>query len=112
MQLLNREEFKKAAGTPLFHNRDFSLYDGAPYACVCGEKHYFSQFSSQHFASTGGSAKFMAQCPDNQNAATLIKTKNKFLQPLYLICIKLQPHLQFENRSIELITEKGVHHAH
>ena len=79
MQLLNREEFKKAAGTPLFHNRDFSLYDDTPYDCVCGKKHHFSQFSSQHFASTGGSAKFMVQCPDNENAATLIKTKNKFL---------------------------------
>ena len=79
MKLLNREEFKNAAGTALFHNRDFSLYDGAPYDCVCGEKHHFSQFSGQHLASTGGSAKFIVQCPDNQNAATLIKTKNKFL---------------------------------
>lgn len=79
MKLLNREEFKKAAGTPLFHNRDFSLYDGAPYECACGATHSFSQFTGQHFASTGGSAKFMVQCPNNQNAATLIKTKNKFL---------------------------------
>ena len=79
MKLLNREEFKKAAGTPLFHNRDFSLYDGAPYECVCGATHYFSQFSGQHFASTGGRAKFMVGCPVNQNAATLIETKNKFL---------------------------------
>ena len=79
MKLLNTEEFKKAAGAPFFHNRDFSLYDGAPYDCVCGEKHHFSQFSGQHFSSTGGSAKFMVQCPDNQNAATLIKTKYIFL---------------------------------
>ena len=79
MKLLNREDFKKAAGTPLFNNRDFSLYDGAPYECVCGGTHYFSQFSGQNFASTGGSAKFMVQCPDKQNAATLIKTKNKML---------------------------------
>lgn len=79
MKLLNREEFKKVAGTPLFQNRDFSLYDGAPYDCVCGEKHHFSQFSGQNFASTGGSAKFMVQCPDNQKAATLIKTKNKYI---------------------------------
>jgi len=79
MKILNKEEFKKAAGTPLFQNRDFSLYDGAPYECVCGATHRFSQFSGQHFASTGGGAIFIVQCPDNENAATLIKTKNKFL---------------------------------
>lgn len=41
--------------------------------------HSFSEFSGQAFVSTGASAKFMVPCPDNENAATIIKTKNKFL---------------------------------
>lgn len=79
MKLLNLEEFNRVAGTPLFHARDFSLYNGAPYECACGVTHYFHQFSGQHFASTGANAKFMVQCPKKQNVATLIETRNKFL---------------------------------
>lgn len=79
MKKLSKEEFKKAAGIPIMKIRDFSLYDGAPYECVCGSTHSFNQFSSEAFVSTGASAKFMVQCPANQNAVTLIKTKNKFL---------------------------------
>jgi hypothetical protein len=79
LKILSKNEFVKAAGMPVTHNRDFSLYDGAPYDCVCGNAHTFNQFSGQHFASSGVSAKFVVQCPDNPNAATLIKTKNKFL---------------------------------
>lgn len=78
--MLNRVEFKAEAGTPLFDNRDFSLYDGAPYECACGAIHNFYQYSCpQHFGSNGGNAKFMVQCPDDKNVATLIKSKNKFL---------------------------------
>ena len=80
MKMYNREEFKTVAGTPLFHNRDFSLYDGAPYECACGSIHEFYQYrGAQHFGSNGGNAKFMVQCPENKSAATIIKTKNKFL---------------------------------
>lgn len=80
MKMLNREEFKAAAGTPLFKNRDFSLYDGAPYECACGSTHKFYQYGDiQHFGANGGNAKFMVQCPNNKNVATIIKTKNKFL---------------------------------
>lgn len=79
MKVLSKQEFMKAAGTPVTHDRDFSLYDGAPYKCVCGATHAFSQFSGHHFASSGASAKFMIQCPDNKNATTLIVTKNKFI---------------------------------
>ena len=63
---------------PVTHNRDFSLYDGSPYECVCGATHNFNQFSAKHFVSSGANAKFVVPCPDNPNAATLIKTKNKF----------------------------------
>ena len=79
MKLLSREDFKKSAGIPLLQNRDFSLYDGSPYECACGETHKFNQFSRQAFSSTGTNVKFMIQCPNNKNVATLIKTKNKFL---------------------------------
>ncbi|WP_303293819.1 hypothetical protein ACMC9M_11390 [Pseudomonadota bacterium 24LQ007] len=78
MKMLSREELVKEAGTPLFQNRDFSLYDGAPFDCACGSVHSFNQYgNTQHFASTGGSAKFMVECPQNGNVLTLIKTKNK-----------------------------------
>ncbi|WP_143752716.1 hypothetical protein [Massilia psychrophila] len=79
MKILTKQEFMKAAGNPITHNRDFSLYDGAPYECVCGATHTFSQFSGQHFGSSGASAKFIVQCLNNQNSATLIVTKNKFI---------------------------------
>ncbi len=79
MQLLTKNELIRTAGNPITHNRDFSLYDGAPYNCACGSVHYFDQYSSQHFASSGASAKFLAPCPDEEGTATLIKTKNKFL---------------------------------
>ena len=79
MKVLTELEFAVAAGIPNTRERDFSLYDDAPYECVCGRTHAFSQFSGQAFASTGASAKFMVQCPVNPNAATLIKTTNKFL---------------------------------
>lgn len=79
MKMLSREAFKVEAGTPLDHDRDFSLYDNAPYECACGGVHNFSQYQgAQHFGSNGASAKFMVQCPNNENIATLIKTKNKF----------------------------------
>jgi hypothetical protein len=79
MKLLDREQFKLEAGKPLFHDRDFSLYHDAPFECACGSVHHFSQYNSQHFASSGSHAKFMVPCPDNKNIATLIITKNKFL---------------------------------
>ena len=80
MKILNREEFMAAAGTPLFHNRDFSLYEGAPFECACGSIHDFRQYGQlQHFGSSGGNAKFIVQCPCNNNIATIIQTKNKFL---------------------------------
>lgn len=80
MKMLSREQFKKEAGTPLSQNRDFSLYDGASFDCACGSVHSFNQYgNTQHFSSTGGGAKFMVECPDNSNFATLIKTKNKLL---------------------------------
>lgn len=78
MKILDRKKFIQEAGVPITNIRDFSLYDRAPYECVCGSSHLFSQFSNQAFVSTGGSAKFMVPCPDNKNAATLIKTTNKF----------------------------------
>ena len=79
MKILTKHEFAEAAGIPMINDRDFSLYDNAPYECVCGATHSFSQYSGQPFGSTGASAKFMVQCPVNPNAATLIKTKNKYL---------------------------------
>jgi hypothetical protein len=80
MKMLSQEEFKKAAGTPLFHNRDFSLYDGAPFDCSCGSRHSFNQYgNTQHCASSGAKAKFIVECPQNGNVVTLIETKNKFL---------------------------------
>lgn len=79
MKKLSREAFKLAAGIPVLKLRDFSLYNGAPYECVCGSIHSFSEFSGQAFVSTGVNAKFMIQCPKNKNAATLIETKHKFL---------------------------------
>ena len=79
MKILNKKKFILEAGTPITHKRDLSLYDSAPYDCACGSTHSFNQYSSQLFGSTGASAKFIAQCPNNTNVATLIKTKNKFL---------------------------------
>ena len=79
MKVVSKSEFMKTAGKPIFADRDFSLYDGAAYDCVCGRQHIFSQFSAQYFASSGASAKFVVQCPDNGNAATLLQTKNKFV---------------------------------
>lgn len=79
MKILAKQKFLEAAGIPVSNNRDFSLYDGAPYECVCGGIHTFSQYSGQNYGSTGASAKFMVQCPDNPNAATIIKTTNKYL---------------------------------
>lgn len=78
MKILNREEFKKAAGMPILKDRDFSLYNGTPYECVCGLTHSFSEFASQAFVATGVNAKFMTPCP-KQDAVTLIETKHKFL---------------------------------
>jgi hypothetical protein len=78
MKKLNRDEFKRAAGIPITRIRDFSLYNGAPYECVCGSIHSFSEFSGQAFVSTGVNARFMVPCPDTKNAATLIETRNKF----------------------------------
>lgn len=80
MKILNSEEFMAEAGIPLYHNRDFSLYDGAPYECACGSIHEFYQHrGTQHFGTDGGNAKFMVQCPNNENVSTIIKTKNKLL---------------------------------
>lgn len=80
MKILSKTDFIKAAGTPLFHNRDFSLYQGAPYQCACGLTHKFNQYGkSQHFASTGSKARFIVECENNKNTLTLIETKNKFL---------------------------------
>ena len=79
MKMLSSEDFKKEAGAPLFHDRDFSLYDNAPYECACGSVHLFNQYgNTQNFVSNGGNAKFMVDCPDNGNVLTLIKTENKF----------------------------------
>lgn len=80
MKMLNKEKFAAEAGVPLFHNRDFSLYDGTPYECACGSVHTFHQYRGvQHFGSTGINAKFMIQCPNHVNIFTLIKTKYKFV---------------------------------
>lgn len=79
MKMLDRESFIQALGAPLTQARDFSLYDGAPYECVCGQWHSFNQFSGRAFGSTGASAKFLVECPNNKNAATIIKTKNKYI---------------------------------
>lgn len=79
MKKLTREEFKRAAGTPIMKIRDFSLYNGSPFECVCGSIHSFNEFAGQAFVSTGVNAKFMVPCPNNENAATLIETKHKFL---------------------------------
>lgn len=80
MKMLREFEFIAEAGIPNHQARDFSLYDGAPYACACGSRHEFYQFAeSQLYLSNGANAKFVMQCPDNPKALTLIKTKNKFL---------------------------------
>ena len=79
MKMLDRQSLIKELGMPLTKRRDFSLYDGSPYECVCGQWHSFSQFSSQAFGSTGASAKFLVECPNNKNAGTIIKTKNKYI---------------------------------
>ena len=78
MKLLTEREFAIEAGNAITHNRDFSLYEGEPYQCVCGQVHAFSQ-SSKLLVTNGGNAKFLTRCPRNPNAATIIKTKNKFV---------------------------------
>lgn len=80
MKMLNKQDFYAEAGTPVFRNRDFSLYDGAPYQCSCGSTHNFQEYAYEdNYASSGASAKFIVKCPKNENVLTLIKTKNKFL---------------------------------
>lgn len=79
MKMLDRESFIKELGTPLTRIRDFSLYHGAPYECVCGQSHAFSQWASKAFMSTGASAKFLVKCPNNNDASTIIKTTNKYI---------------------------------
>jgi len=80
MKMLNRQDFYAEAGTPVHRNRDFSLYDRAPYQCACGSTHKFQQFAYEdNYASSGTSAKFVVQCPNDENLLTLIKTKNKFM---------------------------------
>jgi len=79
MKKLSKEELKRAAGIPITTPRDFSLYNGSPYECVCGSVHAFNEFSSQAFVSSGVNAKFVVQCQNNQDAATIIETKHKFL---------------------------------
>jgi len=80
MKMLSKNKFIEEAGSPIFQARDFSLYDGSPYECACGSVHRFQQYAgAQHFQSSGARAKFMVQCPDNTNTATLIETRNKFL---------------------------------
>ena len=79
MKLLSYADFIIEAGVPVANNRDFSLYEGALYTCACGSTHLFSQYSSQLYGSTGAKAKFMAQCPVNENALTLIITQTKLL---------------------------------
>ena len=80
MKILGKFDFLAEAGLPVHQARDFSLYDGAPYACACGSTHAFNQFGEhQLYASNGTNAKFMMQCPNNDSVVTLIQTKNKFL---------------------------------
>ena len=80
MKILGKFDFLAEAGLPVHQTREFSLYDGAPYACACGSTHTFNQFGGhQLYASNGTNAKFMMQCPKNDGVVTLIQTKNKFL---------------------------------
>ena len=80
MKILGKFDFWAEAGIPLHQARDFSLYDGAPYACACGSTHSFQQFANhQLYGSNGATAKFVVQCPNNDSVVTLIRTKNKFV---------------------------------
>ena len=78
--MLNKKDFYAEAGSPVFRNRDFSLYDKAPYQCSCGSTHDFRQHSYEdNYSSSGSSTKFVVKCPKDENVLTLIKTKNKFV---------------------------------
>jgi hypothetical protein len=80
MKLLSKFDFLAVAGLPLHQVRDFSLYDGAPYACACGTTHTFYQHGKyQLYGAHGTNARFMMQCPNDDSVVTLIQTKNKFL---------------------------------